>query len=322
MVPLPRVMTCKLRVKPIFISKLEISGVHALEFIGRTQSFGFPSTVLTLTTLALGQILLRPEPSSVVQAQSLPQLVDLVIKHAHIEGSLDDFLITPKLERLCFHNVSWIKCRRALPIPYSSEPRTSKWKLPFQNVPRLKTLLLIRSSADEDLIEVLQNCHLLQHFSISQCFAAGFLQSFVSSLYDTDILPKLQLFDPVDSWYCKTVSYKEFRRRMREKRPQLAVKGNGHRIDEPAYDESDSENEDENEKKSGSVANVGSSSNQCDGLWFWDMIELCRRFQDGWEESWYGNTNDDFDRPSYRRGREVYSDMSEEDSEDEELISN
>jgi hypothetical protein len=257
----------------------------------------------------------------VVQAQSLPQLVDLVIKHAFIGGSLDDYLVTPKLKRLCFYHVSWDKYPRALPIPYSSESRTLRLKLPFQNVPQLETLLFIRSSTEKSLIEVLRNCPLLQHLRISECFAGGFLQSLVSSLYDADILPNLQLFDSVDSWYCETVSYKEFRPHMREKRPHLAVKGNGHRVDERAYDEPDTEDE-KNENRGRPVAIPGSpSSNQDDGLWFWDIIKLCGRFRDGWEEAWYENTKDGFDRPSYGHRREEYSDASEEDSEDEELIS-
>jgi hypothetical protein len=183
-----------------------------------------------------------------------------MIKKADIRGSLDNYFITPKIKRLYFYKVTWNLNRRR----NASEPRNFRLKYPFYNVPQLEILIFDHTSGDDSLIEVLQDCHLLQQFTVMECISGSFLQSFVNGLCNTNSFPNLQLFCTKNAWYdinIRSTSYKDFCSLMKSQRPHLVIKGNGASlipVDFGIFDEDDAEgsDEDENSERSGSDVNV------------------------------------------------------------------
>jgi hypothetical protein len=271
---LPRLLSCKIRSHPRLLRTLGLTSVQTLEVTALNEPEITPSWIPnTLTRLALCRISLKPESPFMNQAHLLPQLVDLVIRKAKITGSLNNYLITPKLKQLCLDSIS---LDIDSPGIETSEPRNLQLKHPFLDIPQLGTLILHDTSEPESLIGVLQDYHFLQHFTITYCLYSSIVKSFVESLCNTSSFPNLRLFHTDRSWYdpsTKGIIYKDFCARMKTQRPHLVLKGNGDpllqiytmRDFEDALMAADNNinDEEENWERDGSVANTESSlSNQ------------------------------------------------------------
>jgi hypothetical protein len=221
---LPQIKLWELAGPVELLTIFDLSGARSLVYINEGDSSDFKVESLPAQTekLVLDNLFLASTALSQHGAYLMTSLTMLELVNISIEGSLQLYLISPRLKALCLRHVSFV-----LDTWLDAESIPLSKALQLQDIPQLEQLNFeFIEPIDGKFAEVLQYCSHLRSLTIEYCPFEEFISSLTQVLADSKAFPYLQVvtIGRTDAFSDSgKILREEFARYCSFQRPEVAV---------------------------------------------------------------------------------------------------